>query len=220
MSVVLLLATVAILGGVVVVAVGRGGELVMFRPDAPPYDRDLVTAADMAEYRPPPAFFGYSAPATDEALRRIARSVAERDAELARLRGQVAALGGDPAAAAAAAVGVGGYRDDPDQADPNDLDPNERDRGDRDPDNRGDPGLDDDADYGGGWRRSADPPSSDPDQLDASGQPHGVDEPGGWTVLDKPGEPGAWTVLDEPGEPGRPAEPGTAGEPGGTGGPR
>jgi hypothetical protein len=92
MPVVLLLAAVAILAGVVVVAIGRGGELAIFRSDAPPYDGSLATAADLAAFRPPPAFFGYSAQATDEALQRIARAVAARDAELALLRGQLAAL--------------------------------------------------------------------------------------------------------------------------------
>jgi hypothetical protein len=93
MPVVLLLAALAILAGVVVVAVGRGGELTMFRPDSLA-DSELATAADVAAFRPPPAFFGYSAPATDEALQRITEVVAERDAEVAYLRGQIAQLGG------------------------------------------------------------------------------------------------------------------------------
>lgn len=92
MPVVLLLAALAILAGVVVVAVGRGGELTVFRADASPYGHEFATAADMAAFRPPPAFFGYNAQATDEALRRIARAVADRDTELALLRDQLAAL--------------------------------------------------------------------------------------------------------------------------------
>jgi hypothetical protein len=96
MPVVLLLTALMILGSVVVVAVGRGGELTLFRSDAPPLRRRLASAADMASFRPPLAFFGYSAQATDDALQRIARAVADRDAELALLRGQLAALRPDP----------------------------------------------------------------------------------------------------------------------------
>ena len=51
----------------------------------------------MASFRPPPAFFGYSATATDEALQRITTVVAERDAEVAWLRGQIAELKGSAA---------------------------------------------------------------------------------------------------------------------------
>jgi hypothetical protein len=105
MPVVLLLTAVAVLAGVVVVAVGRGGELAAFRSDAPPLRYEFASAADLALFRPPPAFFGYSAQATDDALRRIARLVSDRDAELADLRDQLAALrarprdAADPAAA-------------------------------------------------------------------------------------------------------------------------
>ncbi|MGH3400492.1 MAG: hypothetical protein ACRDPO_38010, partial [Streptosporangiaceae bacterium] len=97
MPVVLLLAALAILAGVVVVAVGRGGELAMFRPDGAARSEAFATAADVASFRPPPAFFGYSATATDEALQRITRVVAERDAEVAWLRGQIAELQGSAA---------------------------------------------------------------------------------------------------------------------------
>src|SRR5580693_6700996 len=96
MPVVLLLAALAILAGVVVVAVGRGGELAMFRPDSA-RSRAFATAADVASFRPPPAFFGYSATATDDALQRITEVVAERDAEVAWLRGQIAELKGSDA---------------------------------------------------------------------------------------------------------------------------
>jgi len=94
MPVVLLLAALAILAGVVAVAIGRGGELAMFRPDTQAQSEALATAADVAAFRPPLAFFGYSAPATDEALQRITAVVAERDAEVAWLRDQVHRLGG------------------------------------------------------------------------------------------------------------------------------
>ena len=119
MPVALLLAAIAILAGVVVVAIGRGGELTIFRSDVPPLRLEFATAADLARFRPPPAFFGYSAQVTDDALQRIARVVADREAELASLRRQLAALGvsspppspasyplASSAAAAAAAAGV------------------------------------------------------------------------------------------------------------------
>jgi hypothetical protein len=92
MPVVLVLAAVAILVGIVVVATGRGGELELPAPDSARYGRELVTASDLAAFRPPTAFLGYSAQATDQALRRVARVVAERDAELAMLRHEVAVL--------------------------------------------------------------------------------------------------------------------------------
>ncbi|HEX3489851.1 MAG TPA: hypothetical protein VHU92_10925 [Streptosporangiaceae bacterium] len=95
MPVVLLLAALAILAGVVAVAIGRGGELAMFRPDTQAQSAALATAADVAAFRPPLAFFGYSAPATDDALQQITAVVAERDAEVAWLRDQVHRLGGD-----------------------------------------------------------------------------------------------------------------------------
>jgi hypothetical protein len=92
MPVLLSLTVVAILAAIVVVAKGRGGELTIPRPDSAAYGHPLVTAADMASFRPPAAFLGYSAQATDEALQRIARSVADRDAELAMLRHEIAVL--------------------------------------------------------------------------------------------------------------------------------
>jgi hypothetical protein len=60
-----------------------------------------VTAADMAAFRPPAAFLGYSAQATDQALEQIARVVADRDAELAMLRRENAILRARPAPPAA-----------------------------------------------------------------------------------------------------------------------
>ncbi len=75
---------IAILGGVVVVAMGRGGELTLLTGRTRRrYGREVTTTAELARFRPPAAFLGYSAQATDEALQRIARAMAERDAELA-----------------------------------------------------------------------------------------------------------------------------------------
>ena len=66
--VVLILASAAILAGVVGVAIGRGGEMAEFAGDYPPCEADdLMTAADVALLRPPSALWGYNVQATDEA---------------------------------------------------------------------------------------------------------------------------------------------------------
>ena len=89
MSVVIVLAAVVILGGVVVVAMGRGGELSRERPELPARS-DFRTWSDVAGYRPPPALLGYHAGATEHALSLIARTIAERDAEIDWLRNRLA----------------------------------------------------------------------------------------------------------------------------------
>jgi hypothetical protein len=87
----IVLAAAVILGGVVVVAMGRGGELGRERPDRPVHT-DFRTWSDVAEYQPPPALLGYDARATQYALSLIARTLAERDAEIAWLRDRIAEL--------------------------------------------------------------------------------------------------------------------------------
>ena len=89
MSVVIVLAAVVILGGVVVVAMGRGGELSRDRPELPARS-DFRTWSDVANYRPPPALLGYHAGVTEHALSLIARTIAERDAEIDWLRNRLA----------------------------------------------------------------------------------------------------------------------------------
>jgi hypothetical protein len=102
--VLLLLAGAIILVGVVIVAMGRGGEMAEFPSDNQLPNLDaLVTAADVAGLRPPPALWGYSTRVTDAALGRIARVVTERDVEIAMLRQQVAELRAKAAAASEAA---------------------------------------------------------------------------------------------------------------------
>jgi hypothetical protein len=93
---VLIVAAVAILGGVIVVAMGRGGELAPSSADVRPLDTDIVTAADVALLRPPAALWGYDMRATDEALNRVARTVTERDVEIADLRRQLADMQAAP----------------------------------------------------------------------------------------------------------------------------
>jgi hypothetical protein len=85
----IVLAAVVILGGVVVVAMGRGGELARSRPDVPA-SSDFRAWSDVARYRPPAALLGYHARTTEHALSLIARTVAERDAEIEWLRDRLA----------------------------------------------------------------------------------------------------------------------------------
>jgi len=67
--VILLLAAAAILGCVVLAALGRAGEMAAFPSDSPPLRLDDLTAADV-----------------------IARSVTARDVEIATLRRELAEL--------------------------------------------------------------------------------------------------------------------------------
>jgi hypothetical protein len=89
-AVVIVLAAGAILAGVVVVAMGRGGELARDRP-AELAATDFRTWSDVASYRPPAALLGYHAGATEYALAQVARAIAERDAEIDLLRRRLAA---------------------------------------------------------------------------------------------------------------------------------
>jgi hypothetical protein len=88
--VVLLVAAAVILGGMIVVAIGRGGEMTEFTADVRPVDADIETAADVALLRPPVALWGYDKRSTDDALNLVARTVTERDVEIATLRRQIA----------------------------------------------------------------------------------------------------------------------------------
>jgi len=91
-SIVLLVAAAAILGGVVVAALGRAGEMATFAGDTAPIELDQVSATDVALLRPPMSLWGYDAQATEDALRVIARSVTARDVEIATLRRELADL--------------------------------------------------------------------------------------------------------------------------------
>jgi hypothetical protein len=113
LPIVLIVAAVAILGGVIVVAMGRGGELAPSSADVPPLDTDIVTAADVALLRPPAALWGYDMRATDEALNRVARTVTERDVEIADLRRQLADMQAAPPDPRGTADDPRGTADDP-----------------------------------------------------------------------------------------------------------
>jgi hypothetical protein len=93
MPFVLLIVAVAILGGVWAVATGRGGELVTFRRDVADWPALLRTPADVAGVRLPLGIFGYQAEATSVVLTHLTGLLAERDAEIARLRGDLERLG-------------------------------------------------------------------------------------------------------------------------------
>ncbi len=97
MSVVLLIAAIAILGGVALAALGRTGEMAMFATDHAPVDLGEVSAASVALLRPPMSLWGYDVPTTEEALRVIAQSVAARDVEIAALRRELAESRAGPA---------------------------------------------------------------------------------------------------------------------------
>jgi hypothetical protein len=90
-SIAIILVGVVLLVGVVVVAVGRGGELYRDTGDDP-VAADFESWADVASYRPPAALLGYHARVTERALQLISRSIAERDAEIAWLRGRLREL--------------------------------------------------------------------------------------------------------------------------------
>ena len=92
MPIVLLAAAAAILGGVVLAALGRAGEMATFAGDTAPIEFDEVSATDVALLRPPMSLWGYNAQATEDALRVIARSVTARDVEIATLRRELAEL--------------------------------------------------------------------------------------------------------------------------------
>ena len=86
---VLLAAALAILAGVVVVAMGRGGEIARSRRDLPIRPPRIRSARDVARLRLPIGLLGYQEQATDEALDAAARLIAEQEAEIARLREEV-----------------------------------------------------------------------------------------------------------------------------------
>jgi hypothetical protein len=87
------LAAVAVLGAIVVVAVGGGGELSAEHPDHPPLalpGRRAVGGTDAALLRLPLGLWGYHKQITDEALERFAHELTERDTRIAVLEQELA----------------------------------------------------------------------------------------------------------------------------------
>jgi hypothetical protein len=87
-SVLIVIVAVVLLGGTVVVARGKGGELARDTGDDP-VAADFESWADVASYRPPAALLGYHAGATERALHLASRLIADRDAEIAWLRSRL-----------------------------------------------------------------------------------------------------------------------------------
>lgn len=86
---VLLLAAIAILGGVLLVAMGGGGEMALFSRDVPIALRNPRTPGEVANQRLPLGPIGYQVQATEEALVAAANLLAERDREIAALRSEL-----------------------------------------------------------------------------------------------------------------------------------
>jgi hypothetical protein len=103
--VILLLAGVAILGGVALAALGLAGEMATFPGDWAPLDPGGLGAADIALARLPAALWGYNMQATEDALEAIAQAVDARDVEIATLRAELARLRGDRAGEGGAPAG-------------------------------------------------------------------------------------------------------------------
>ncbi|SEG42226.1 hypothetical protein SAMN04489712_105124 [Thermomonospora echinospora] len=100
MLVVLALAGLAVLAAVVVLAMGRGGELTEVHADHPPLRMPTgrrLTGTDVALLRLPHGIWGYQVDVTDEVLHRLAYALSERDARVAALEAQLAELHYRPA---------------------------------------------------------------------------------------------------------------------------
>ncbi|SNS08883.1 hypothetical protein SAMN06265355_110322 [Actinomadura mexicana] len=93
MVVVLVLAGVAVLGAVVVLAMGRGGELAEAHPDYPPVSVDSegrpVAGWDGSHLRFPRTLWGYQPHVTDDAFHLLTEALYERDARVAELERQL-----------------------------------------------------------------------------------------------------------------------------------
>lgn len=105
MTAVILIAAIAIVAGVVFVAIGRGGELSVERTDYAPLDLGPVSATDVVLLRPPTALWGYNVQATDEAFERIAESIRARDVRIVALEQLVTDLGREPSPSPAPPAG-------------------------------------------------------------------------------------------------------------------
>ena len=91
----MMIAVVVVLGGVVAVAVGHGGELSHEEVDHAPLDMGPMSATDVVLLRPPTALWGYSVQITDQALERIAGAIRDRDVRIVALEQRIAELTGN-----------------------------------------------------------------------------------------------------------------------------
>ncbi|GAA3682863.1 hypothetical protein GCM10022224_054180 [Nonomuraea antimicrobica] len=95
MLVILAIAAIAILACVVLVSLGRGGELTEFPPDVPPLDLPeaaQLTAVDFMALQLPVSLVGYHTQSVDETLRRAAGAISARDTRIAVLEQRVSEL--------------------------------------------------------------------------------------------------------------------------------
>ncbi|MEV0149541.1 MULTISPECIES: hypothetical protein [unclassified Nonomuraea] len=95
MLVILAIAALAILACVVLVSLGRGGELTEFPPDVPPLDlpeATRLTAVDFMALQLPVNLVGYHTQSVDETLRRAASAISARDTRIAVLEQRVSEL--------------------------------------------------------------------------------------------------------------------------------
>jgi len=91
------IAVVVVFAAVVLVAMGRGGEMSVERNDYLALDLGPVSATDVALLRPPTGLWGYNMQATDEAMELIAESIRERDVRIVALEQLVTDLSREPA---------------------------------------------------------------------------------------------------------------------------
>lgn len=93
--VILAIAAIAILVCVVLVSLGKGGELTEFPPDVPSLDlpeAGQLTAADVMAIHLPVNLVGYHTQSVDETLRRAAGAISARDNRIAVLEQRVSEL--------------------------------------------------------------------------------------------------------------------------------
>ncbi|WP_214109064.1 hypothetical protein [Acrocarpospora catenulata] len=93
--VVLVVAALAVLGCVVLVSLGKGGELAEFPPDVPPLElpeAGRLDAGDFVDLHLPIGLVGYHTQSVDETLQRAATALSERDSRIAMLEQRVSEL--------------------------------------------------------------------------------------------------------------------------------
>ncbi|MDS1272318.1 hypothetical protein RIF23_18675 [Lipingzhangella sp. LS1_29] len=97
-----LCAAVAILGSVVLVVMGRAGEMSGAEPDYAPLDlpsQDPLTGRDLARLQLPLALWGYHVRAVDELLERVTASLTTQQDRIALLERRLVEVGGPGALA-------------------------------------------------------------------------------------------------------------------------
>ncbi|MGN9840896.1 hypothetical protein ACTMTI_22510 [Nonomuraea sp. H19] len=95
MLVILAIAAIAVLACVVLVSLGKGGELTEFPPDVPPLDLPepgQLTAVDFMALQLPVNLVGYHTASVDETLRKAAGAISARDTRIAVLEQRVSEL--------------------------------------------------------------------------------------------------------------------------------